>query len=166
MNNQLTLTPIAKYTLDTLINDIKNGDESNVTALWNTILPKFNIVLDNGYSIKAEHPFKDESGQQYRADIVVINILKNKKIILVIECKSINHDTDVGWDMALTQLSNYLNTLNCNNGIIAVGNKFRFVKKNGNYINFNNMSEYSWSSDSNFINTIYNKINEILISQD
>lgn len=135
MNNQINLTQIAQKTLNILINDAKTGDESRVTSLWNNILPKFNINIDNGYSINAEYPIKNEYNNEDKADIVVINILKNNKIVFIIECKSKNHDNRIGWDMATTQLSEYLSKLNCNNGIVAVGNKFRFlIKGHDNYI--------------------------------
>jgi hypothetical protein len=162
MSNKISLTPIAKNALNSLINDAKIGDESRVTALWNTILPKFNITLDNGYSVNAEFPINDGI-DNYRADIVVLNILKNNKVILIIECKSIKHDNIINWDVACSQLSNYLFHLNCNHGIIAVGHKFRFIKKENNYIpNVNSLHEYVWGSDLNYINDIYNKFIDFL----
>src|ERR1700755_382828 len=101
----MNLTPIARQTINKLINDAKIGDESRVTSLWNNILPKLNINIDNGYSINAEYPVKKYYGNDDKADIAIINILKNDKIVFIIECKSINHDNRTDWDMATTQLS-------------------------------------------------------------
>lgn len=143
-----------------LILDAKVGNEDRVTSLWNNILPKFDINIDNGYSINSEYSTRHGD----RADIVVINILQYDKIVIVIECKSIKHDNRNGWDMATTQLYRYLNDLNCNNGIIAIGHKFRFVIKSDNFISdINSLVEYNWEDDiNNNFNNIYQKFNDFL----
>lgn len=154
------LSENAKRVIRKLIFDSKTGEEDRVTALWNNILPKFNINLDNGYSINSEYPTKCGD----KADIVVINILQYEKIIMVIECKSIKHDNRTGWDMAATQLYKYISDLECNKGIIAIGHKFRFVTKSDSFISdINSLVEYNWedSFDDNF-NDIYQNFNIFL----
>jgi hypothetical protein len=152
----MNLSPVATKVIEKLILDAKTGDESKVTSLWNNILPKFNINIDYGYSINSEYPTKNGD----KADIVIINILQNNKVVLVIECKSIKHDNRNGWDMATTQIYKYLGDLNCNYGIIAIGHKCKFISKNDNFItDIQLLQEYNWEDN---YNNIFEKFNTFL----
>lgn len=89
--------------LNILINNARNGNESDVSGLWFTILPDARISLSTGYSIHSESIMPNNT----RSDIAV-KIIREGRIVLIIECKSIRHDNTISWDMALTQLSGYL----------------------------------------------------------
>jgi hypothetical protein len=127
--------------LNILINNARNGNESDVSGLWFTILPEAHISLSTGYSIHSESIMPNNT----RSDIAV-KIIRDGRVVLVIECKSIRHDNPIQWDMALTQLSGYLQQSNCRYGIIAVGHKCKIYSKDNNYMNL--LIDFNWIYNS------------------
>ncbi|KXN67856.1 hypothetical protein CONCODRAFT_19345 [Conidiobolus coronatus NRRL 28638] len=75
--------------------------------------------LANGFLVLTEYPNKNTySGHQERCDLIV-QVLKDRKVILIIECKVEEEDFEIGE----VQLENYMISLSCRHGILMNASK-------------------------------------------
>lgn len=154
-DTRIKLTSNAKKIMEKLINESKKNDISSVNCIWNSILPIFNINIDNGYIIEFLKEEKINYDNELNISIMIIK--KYNNIVFFILCKSNNKDIDIDWYNTLSQVHEYIIKLNCNKCIIAIGHKFKFfVNDIGNDIN--DLEEYTWNVDFEVVNSIYDNI--------
>lgn len=154
-DTRIKLTSNAKKVMEKLINESKKNDISSVNCIWNSILPIFNINIDNGYIIEFLKEEKINSNNELNISIMIIK--KYNNIVFFIFCKSNNKDIDIDWYNILPQVHEYIIKLNCKKCIIAIGHKFKFFVNDIDH-DINDLKEYTWNVDFEVVNSIYDNI--------
>lgn len=80
------------------------------------IISTTNKIRGNGYMVIEEYPVRDYivTDKQTRADVVIIEVLRDQEVILVVECKTYEKELIPG----RYQLQGYMVDLDCGIGII------------------------------------------------
>jgi len=124
---------------DVLIHEAKTSkDESEVASLWNHLLIKVGFDPEHGYRVIPQNlsPIKTKPD-------LIVKVLRSNEVVLVVECKCVDHDNIKGWDLAEIQVSKYMQAYGCPNGIAAVGHKCKFYHMPDRFIPHGRIYDFS-----------------------